>query len=167
MNPLTASRSKFGSAGHLSHAWRRLVLAFFMLLLTGCSVMWVSNYDKGAADRVTDISKNVIKFYQDAFAVAPDKRASALRTSLASREGDAESLMRLHLLQEEARRKNDESVTVAKNMLASWRTFAVNHRSADKTALSDETLNEERVVMERHLRAAMVAEEAKKLASSN
>lgn len=169
MSPLTASRSAFGSFGRPGRVcgWRKLVLAFSVFLLAGCSVMWVSAYDKVAADRVTDISKHVIKFYQDMFALQPDQRASALRTTLASRDGDVESLIRLHLLQEEARRKNEESVRVAKNMLASWRTFAASHRSSDTTALGNETLESERTTMERHLRAAMVAEEAKKLTSGN
>lgn len=165
----TFSCTALRSAGypHLAREWRRVLLVFLAFLLCGCSVMWVSTYDKEAADRVTDISKNVIKFYQDVITLAPDNRVPALAASLASREGDVESQMRVHLLQEEARRKNGESVRIAKKMLDSWRSFSANHRSGDKTALGDATLEIERDVMERHLRAAMAAEEAKKMGSSN
>lgn len=142
--------------------WRQLVLAFSALLLSGCSVFWISAYDKEAVDRTTEISKQVIKFYQDILVLHPDMRRSALSQAMASREGDVESIMRLHLLKEEARQKNEESVKVAKNMLASWREFALSHRTDNKTALGDETLAAEREIMERHLRSAFVAEEAKR-----
>jgi Asp-tRNA(Asn)/Glu-tRNA(Gln) amidotransferase C subunit len=157
-----------GSLGfsHNPRGWRQFALAL-AVLLSGCSVFWISAYDKEAADRTTEISKQVIKFYQDMLALDPDKRKPALSTTMTSREGDVESLMRVHLLKEEARQKNGESIKVAKNMLASWRAFALNHRTGDKTAFGDETLDVERDVMERHLRAAFVAEEAKKMVSSN
>jgi len=163
--PLTASRST--GLAHPPHGWRQFLLAWAVLLLSGCSVFWISAYDKEAADRTTEISKQVIKFYQDMLALDADKRKPALGTTLASREGDVESLMRVHLLKEEARQKNEASIKVATNMLASWREFAANHRKGDKTALTDETLDAERSIMERHLRSAFTAEEAKKLASSN
>jgi hypothetical protein len=142
--------------------WRQFVLAFAALLLSGCSVFWISAYDKEAVDRTTEISKQVIKFYQDILVLDPDMRRPALSQAMASREGDIESTMRLHLLREEARQKNEEGVKVAKNMLASWRAFALNHRTDDKTALGDETLAAEREILERHLRSAFVAEEAKR-----
>ena len=47
-------------------------------------------------------------------------------------------------------------------MLESWRRFGDAHQRADATALGDETLSVERGIMERHLGAAMFAEEAKK-----
>lgn len=148
--------------------WRSVILALAAFFaLTGCSVFWISAYDKEAADRTTEISKQVIKFYQDVLAVDPGKRKAALGTTLASREGDVESLMRLHLLKEQARQKNGQSIKVAENLLESWRKFSASHRTGDASALGDAALEIERGIMERHLRAAFVAEEAKKLGASS
>lgn len=152
---------------HHSHGWRQLMMAFALLLLSGCSMLLISAYEKEAADRTTEISRQVIKFYQDTLAVEPEKRKALLSGTMGSREGDVESLMRLHLLKEEARQKNGESIKVAKNMLATWREFSASHRRDDRTALSDGTLELEREILERHLRSAFVAEEAKKMASNN
>ena len=158
---LTAVRSR-------PSRWCAFFLAAAALLaLTGCSVFWISAYDKDAADRTTEISKQVIKFYQEVLAVEQGKRKTAVGTTLAGREGDVESLMRLHLLKEQARQKNAQSITVAENMLESWRQFSLSHRTGDGTALGDAALEIERGIMERHFRAAFVAEEAKKLGSSN
>lgn len=162
--PLTASGSM--SPPRHPRGWPHFALAL-VLLLSGCSVFWISAYDKDAVDRTTEISKQVIKFYQDMLALDPEKRKPALSTTMASREGDVESLMRVHLLKEEARQNNEKSIKVAKNMLVSWREFTRNHRTSDKTAFADETLDRERDTMERHLRSAFVAEEAKRMASTN
>lgn len=140
-----------------------LASAFFALLLSACAVNWVGNYDKESVDRTTEISKSVLKLYQGLMATATDKRAPAMAGPIGAAHGDVESLMRLHLLREQARATNTESTTVAGNLLESWQKFTGNHRSADSSALSDAVLNIERGILERHLRAAFVAEEAKKL----
>mgnify|MGYP003600344710 CR=1 FL=1 len=150
--------------GRTGRGWLSL-LSFWaaILLMSGCSVFWISAYDKESADRSTEISRQVLKIYQDLLAVNTDQRSAALSGTIKTREGDVESLMRLHLLKEQARQKNEDSIKVAENMLESWQSFSVNHRKTDATALSDATLGVERGVMERHFRSAFVAEEAKKL----
>jgi hypothetical protein len=140
-----------------------LVAALVALLLSGCAVIWVANYDKESVDRSTEISKSVLKLYQDLLAVDPAKRTAAMAGPLGARHGDVETQIRLHLLREQARAKNTESITIATNLLESWRKFAANHRSSDASALSDVALNTERGILERHLRSAFIAEEAKKL----
>ncbi len=146
-----------------SRALGLLASAFFALLLSACAVNWVGNYDKESIDRTTEISKSVLKLYQDLMATPPDKRAAAVAGPIGTVHGNVESLIRLHLLREQARATNTESTTVAGNLLESWQKFTSNHRSADVSALSDTVLNIERGILERHLRAAFVAEEAKKL----
>lgn len=143
--------------------WVYVAVAAMFVLLSGCAVTWVSAYDKDAVERTTEISKAVLKLYQDLLATEPNRRRSAVASSLGSKQGDVESLMRLHLLKEQARAKNDEGAKVAQNLLESWQKFSLSHRSDDSTALSDATLNVERGILERHLRAAFVAEDAKKL----
>lgn len=143
-----------------------LASAFFALLLSACAVNWVGNYDKESIDRTTEISKSVLKLYQDLMATPPDKRATAVAGPIGTAHGNVESLIRLHLLREQARATNTESTSVASNLLESWQKFTSNHRSVDPSALSDTVLNIERGILERHLRAAFVAEEAKKLGGS-
>lgn len=138
---------------------RSLVVVF---LLSGCAVSWVSAYAPDAVERSTEISKSVFKIYQDLLSIEAAKRKAAVLGPLSVQHGDAESMMRLHLLKEQARPKNDESAMIAENLLESWLAFSVSHRSDDVTALSDRTLANERIVLERHLRAAFVAEEAKR-----
>lgn len=155
------------SVRHISAAWRSLLSVWIVsLLLNGCSVFWISAYDKESTDRVTEISRQVIKIYQDLLAVEGKEKRVVLASTLKTQEGDVESLMRLHLLKEQARQKNEDSIKVAESMLESWRTFTANHRTGDATALSDATLSVERGVMERYFRSAFVAEEAKKLGGS-
>ena len=134
---------------------------FFALLLSACAVNWVGNYDKESVDRTTEISKSVLKVYQDLMATPADKRTAAVVGPIGTAQGNVESLMRLHLLREQARATNTDSTTVAGNLLESWQTFTISHQSSDPTALSDTKLNIERGILERHLRAAFVAEEAK------
>jgi hypothetical protein len=148
---------------HPTYRWLCTLFATLSLLLGGCAVMWVSAYDKDAVDRTTEISKAVLKLYQDLLSTEPNRRKASVAGVLGPKHGEIESLMRLHVLKEQARAKNDESAKVAENLLESWGKFSVNHRSEDSTALSDTTLGIERGILERHLRAAFVAEESKKL----
>lgn len=151
-------------AAALARTLSLLATALVALLVSGCAVMWVANYDKESVDRSTEISKSALKLYQDLLAIDPAKRAAAMAGPLGARHGDVETQIRLHLLREQARAKNSESITIAGNLLASWRKFAANHRSTtDATALSDAVLNIERMELERQLRSAFIAEEAKKL----
>jgi hypothetical protein len=142
------------------------VLALITGLLMGCAVSLVSEHDKEAVERSTDISKAVLKFYQDLVAIEPNKRAAALAGPLGAKQGDIDSQMRLHLMREQARTKNAESIDIASNLLTSWQKFTANHLTNDNTALNNVVLNIERMEMERHLRAAFKAEEAKKLVST-
>ena len=145
-----------------SRALSLIASFFFALLLSACAVNWVGNCDKDSIDRTTEISKSVLKLYQDLMATSSVKRAAAVAGPIGTAHGNVESLIRLHLLREQARATNSESTTVATNLLKSWQKFTTNHRSTDPSALSDTVLNIERGVLERHLRAAFVSEEAKK-----
>ena len=140
-----------------------LLLVAWLALLSACAVSWVSSYDKAAVDRSTEISKNALGLYQQLLNTEPGKRAAAVNGALAPRYGEIETQIRVHLLIEQARAKNAESVSIAGNLLESWRKFAASHRSGESTALTNATLDVERGILERHLRSAFIAEEAKKL----
>ena len=140
-----------------------LASAFFGLLLSGCAVTWVGNYDKESVDRTTEISKSVLKIYQDLMATPADKRGAAVAGPIGTAHGNVESLMRLHLLREQARGTNKEGADIAGNLLKSWQEFMSSQRSGKELTLTDSQLDIERRELERHLRAAFAAEEAKKL----
>ncbi len=151
--------------------WRRplgwLVSTLLALALYGCAAIAVSDFDKESVERSTEISKAVLKFYQDLTALEPNKRTAAMAGALGAKQGDIDTQMRLHLMREQARSKNTESIDIANNLLTSWQKFSANHLSTDSTALNNAVLNIERMEMERNLRAAFKAEEAKKLVSGS
>jgi hypothetical protein len=142
-------------------AWMSTTL--LALALGGCAVTFVDNYNKESVERINEISKSVLKFYQDLLATEPSKRPAAMAGALGTRQGDVESQIRLHVLREQARMKNEDSAKIATNLLASWQTFGASHKFGSPSALSDATLGVERSILERELRAAFAAEEAKKL----
>ena len=90
----------------VSYFLSRLVVLVLGLSLAGCSVMWVSNYDKESVDRTTEISRSIIKFYQELMATDINARPAAISRTLGKSQSDVESLIRLHALREEARAKN-------------------------------------------------------------
>lgn len=157
------------AASPLRHLLRSACAALFAsllsLLLTGCAVHWVSAYDKESADRTTEISKSVLKLYQDLLTTPAARRKTAVAGEMGQRHADVETMIRIHLLKEQGRAKNDEGAKIAENLLESWLKFSASHRSDDSTALTDATLNAERTILERHLRSAFTAEEARKLVS--
>lgn len=144
-------------------AGRALLLWLTAFVVAGCSAIFIPPHDSASVERIDHISRSVLGFYQELFDLAPTQRKAALKSRLGKSQSDIESQMRLHLLREQARAKNTDSITVATNMLASWQRFSANHLGADATALSNDTLIAERELMERHLGSAFQAEEAKKL----
>ena len=149
--------------GVLGRSSSTLLIWLMAFLVAGCSVMFISPYDSTAVARTEQISKAVLGFYQVLLDTAPAQRKTAFASALGKSQSDVETQMRLHLLREQARAKNEDSIRIATNMLDSWRTFSASHLHGDATALSNETLNIERGIMERHLGSAFKAEEAKKL----
>ena len=146
--------------------WRALLLWLAVGLVAGCSVLFISPHDQAAVDRVDQISKSVLGFYQGLLDTSPAQRKAALSSTLGKSQSDIETQMRLHLLREQARTKNEDSVRIASNMLESWQKFSSSHLGSDATALTNATLGVERMVMERHLASAFKAEEAKKFGGS-
>ena len=148
--------------------WRgafHVLVALAALAGTAC-VSLVPAYEQSSVDRTTEISEAVLAFYQDLLVLSPDERKAAVAGDMTKRAGGIETQIRVHLLREQGRSKNGEAITIAENLLKSWQEFSRNHREGDATALTDATLNIERGILERHLRSAFVAEEARKLVSS-
>lgn len=124
--------------------------------------MWVSSYDKSAIGRLEDISKSTLKFYQDLLGIEAPRRREAALSSLKTAQGDIETQMRIHVLREQARADNPDSTRVAENLLRSWREFAALRASGRADVFNDAVLDSQRTQIERQLKAAFAAEEAKK-----
>jgi hypothetical protein len=143
--------------------WFRAVSAFLIWWsLTACAVSWISPYSKESSDRITEISRSILGVYQELLLVEQEKRGAAL-TGSKVKQGEIETKIRVHLLIEQARARNEDSIRITSNLLSSWQAFAASHQGKDPTALSNATLVAERGILERHLRSALIAEEAKKL----
>ncbi len=153
------------SPAALARAYRcRLCLLLALLLgLAGCAVSWVSSYERESVERNSAIAGALLGLYQDLLELEPAQRPAAMKGALGSRHRAIETQMRLHLLREQARPRNEQSIAIAGHLLAAWRNFAAAHRLAQGEALSDAQLEIERGILERHLRAGFVAEEAKRL----
>ncbi len=143
---------------------RALTLLLLCWSLAACAVSWISPYSKESADRIGELSKSVLGMYQDAFLLDEDKRAEAFKGPYKVRQAEIETRIRLHLLQEEARPNNKSSVRIAGDMLDVWQSQRDALQRADPTARSDVALGIHRRNMNDLLRAALVAEEAKKSA---
>ncbi len=139
------------------------ILIGLSLTLSACSIVLVAPYDEAAVSRITEISKSVLKFYDDLLALPGEKRHAAVTGPLKPRCGEIETLMRVHLLREKARDKNDEGEKIAQNLLDAWKTFGTTHAGSDTSLLSDTALDIERKIFERHLISAFTSEEARKL----
>lgn len=145
---------------------RALLLWLATLVVAGCSAMFISPYDSASVERSNQISKSVLGFYQALLDIAPPQRKAGLASTLGKSQSEIETQMRLHLLREQARTKNEDSIKIATNTLESWQKFSASHLGGDGTALTNATLDAERGIMERHLGSAFKAEEAKKLAGN-
>jgi hypothetical protein len=148
----------------LLQPWLRAVTTLLLWCsLTACAVAWISPYSKDSAERITDISRSILGMYQELLSVEQSKRAAAANGGLKARHGEIETKIRVHLLLEQARARNEDSIRITDNLLSSWQTFGAAHQGKDRAALGDAALSIERGILERHLRSALIAEEAKKL----
>lgn len=148
---------------NLGQIVRLLVIAVFVSLLAGCAVNRVSAYDKDSVARIADLSKNSLSIYQSLLDTESDKRADAIRGSLAARWADVETQIRVHGLIEQSRKQNRESMAIAIQMLDFWEKAKAKYIVGEIDVLKDFVLKADRSSLERILGAAMQAEEAKKL----
>ena len=157
-----------------ARAWAA-ALATTLALLTGCATLTtVSSHDRAAVERIDEIARQSLEVFQDLLALPVARRAAAVTGPLAPRYGKVETLMRLHLLRETARQRNDDSIRTARGLLENWREFGQAQRDAAaqaldgrrSDALGDLALDAQRQILERQLVAALEGEEAKKLGGS-
>ena len=149
-------------------AVQRLSLTFALaVLLSGCAVSWITSYNQQSFDRVTDISKSALAVFQSVLSTPVADRKALVNGTLKSKYGDVATSMRVHLLSEQSREKNKDSIEIAQKLLASWEEVIQGHGSGPTDRLSDTALKIERSIVERELASAFKAEEAKKLGGSS
>lgn len=144
-----------------------LVRLFASLLVAlavgGCSVFWVSAYDKESVDRTLEISRGILSLFQQLMATDEAERARLVAGPLQPKYGQIDTQIRVHLLRERVKAQNGDSCDAIAALQASWKKFSQAHRSKSADALKDVTLEIERGILERELQAVLQAEEAKKL----
>lgn len=161
--PRPAGTSVSSAMHAAARLWRWMLAGGMLLWMAGCAVYWVSPFEPLSVERSTQISRQVFAFYQELLSTPQAERAALAAGPLRESASRIETDIRVHLLLEQARPKNAESILIIENLLASWSRFAADHLGSDPLALTDATLKAERGILERHLRSALVAEEAKKL----
>ena len=141
-----------------------LFLFSIFALLTACQTVFIGPYEKEAVDRITETSKQGLKFYEDLLLLdSAEKRKVALTTGeLKTRPSDLELMMRLHLIKERGRQKNGDSEEIADKTLTSWINFS-RENLKNQELLSNSGLESQRNTMTNHFVSALRAEDIKKL----
>lgn len=146
----------------------RVRLAWFAalaLLLAGCAVSFVAEYDKATEDRLIGAYERVSRFYDDLAETAPVQRGY---DRFAPRYADVATDLRVLLLRQRARASNSESEQIVAKILENWERTRERHKrfSADPerrtNAYPDSLLALDRQQFEDQFRTAVVAERAKK-----
>jgi len=145
---------------------RAWIACAVLATMAACTTILVPSYDGDAIARTTDSYREILSLYGALSALPQAQRPDAANGALSARYADIEDGLQVHLLREQARSKNDESIEIAGNLLEKWRVFSASHRSGDPEELSDAKLGIERTLIEREFRSAFKAEEAKKLAET-
>jgi hypothetical protein len=149
---LSATRAIFG-----------MLLALASVSLGACAGFAVSDFDQASADRTVALSRNIYAAYQELLSTPADKREALVSGDFAKQVDAITTGLRVHLLQEQARPRNKESAVIAADLLTSWEKFSTQQRAHKQPDhLADITLQIERTILTRELRAALVAEQAKK-----
>lgn len=131
------------------------------LFCTGCgSVRFVADYDQAALDDLAESSAQVFAFY-DKLLETRAATGVVRYAPYAEDWGKVETRLRVGILREQARPKNQESVEILATTLDMWIRFRDSHRSRDDYVPAKIAID--RKHMARNLGAAMNAEEAKKL----
>lgn len=144
--------------------WRRVAIALLPLaFIAGCA-SFVAPYDQTSRDRIAAISTDILGLYQEILSTAPSQRRAKV-IALQPRYDQIETALRVHRLLEEARPQNAESVRIATRLMNTFARFRTAQLSDDRTALTNATLGVQRDELERQLAAALMGEDAKKLAN--
>lgn len=136
-----------------------------VILLQGCAVHLVADYDQQSEDRLIASYEKICRFYDDLSSTAPQDRSYAAFT-----EGYAEidTDLRVLLLRQRGRTKNEESVKIITKILEAWTSTRERHQRYSSeperadNQYPDSAIRLDRTQFDAHFEAAVVAERAKK-----
>ena len=137
----------------------------FVVLLHGCAIHMVADHDQKSEDRLIASYEKICRFYDDLTSCAPQARSYAAFTE---RYAEIETDLRVLLLSQRVRAKNEESVEIITNILDAWTSTRGRHQRysgeperADNP-YPDSAIHLDRAQFDAHFEAAVVAEQAKK-----
>lgn len=128
------------------------------VLIQGCSIKLVADYDAKIAQEIINVSKQVDIFYGELIETSGSKKPYA---KFKSEYIKIEVNIRALIVQNKARPLNDKSVSIAQTTLEKWIKYKNKHKEKDnyKTTLA----KNHRKRFTRLFTAMSVAEEAKKI----
>jgi len=134
------------------------------VLLQGCAMRLVADYDKRAEDDLIATYESISRFY-DTLAATP--AAERQYDPFAPQYAEVATDLRVLILRESARPLNGESAKIVTNILAAWEATRDRHQrySADPARAAnpypDSLIDLDRTQFDDHFRAAVTGEQAK------
>jgi hypothetical protein len=140
-------------------------LLSLVILLQGCAVHLVADYDQQSEDRLITSYEKICRFYDDLSSATPEARAYE---GFRERYPEIDTDLRVLLLRQKVRAKNDESVQITAKILEAWEVTRDRHArySIDPDRANDpypeSLIRFDRAQFDAHFQAAVAAERAKK-----
>ncbi len=154
-----------------------LMVAFVMVLLSGCAIQLVADYDAELAQEIIKVSKEVDRFYG---ALLETRYKDRSYEKFKDTYIDIEVNIRGLVVQNKARPLNDESISIAETTLEKWIKYKNKHKEnwekyllpagdaqkiQAKDIYKDNLIRNHRKRFNRLFTAMSVAEEAKNMKS--
>lgn len=139
-----------------------LFALFFALLLSGCAVKYVADYDAAAFEEILVIAKKVDKFYGTLLETKPESRQySSVSDQYVNLGSDIQGIV----TRNQARALNSESTEISRIIHKLFDKYKEQHKSRNTYTDGNAKLDRGRLV--RLFAAAASAEEAKKLSNDD
>jgi len=148
---------------------RRALLASWavlaLLLLSGCAVQWVAEYDKASEERLIATYERVNRFYDQLADTAPAERAY---DKFARAWTDIATDLRVLALRQKARPSNAESQQIIDRLVEHWEQTRASHKQRSReperrsNPYPDSLIALDRNQLEAQFAAALVAEVSKR-----
>ncbi len=112
----------------MKNKYKLTILLIILLTILSCRAKLISDYDRDTAYKIVEISKMVDLFYMNI-----TERDSTERTysEFAEEYKNIEVELRVLVMMNKMRTKNEESVKISEHILQNWLEFKVAHRQND------------------------------------
>ena len=149
---------KLDQRGLALEVWRFFVVLIIGVLLGGCSIKFVADYDSTTFEEILKVGKKVDRFYGDLLETPASNRQYQ---KYADRYVEMETDLRSLYMRDKARTLNKESTEISEIILNLWLKYKNNH--AAKDGYSDGNAKLDRARFTRLFVSAADAEASKKL----